>query len=242
MCGRFFSHQPREDAAASFRAVVGDAVEHPSYNVAPTEPVLTVRFNRETDQRTLDDLHWGLIPHFATDKKIAWRTINARAETVDKSGSFRLAFAKRRCLVVADGFYEWKAVGKKKQPFAIAMASGKQFGIAGIWENWRDPATGEWLRSCSIITTTPNELVARVHDRMPVIIAPEDYAKWLGEEPASKDELKALLKPYTGAPMKMWPVSPQMNKPGGVNDATVLERVDFPDLPPADGESGPDST
>lgn len=239
MCGRFFRHSPREDAATSFRAVIGEILgDDGGYNIAPTQQVLTVRFNPKTGQRSLDDLHWGLIPHFANDRKIAWKTINARAETVDKTASFRTAFAKRRCLVVADGFFEWKAIGKKKQPYAIALKSRLPFGIAGLWENWRDPATGEWLRSCAIVTTEANELVGRIHDRMPVILEPSAHARWLGEEPAEPAELKALLKPYDAHAMVMWPVSAQMNKPGGADDASVLEPVDAPGFePPDEGNS-----
>lgn len=233
MCGRFFRHSPRHDAAESFRAVIGEILgdQDGSYNVAPTQRVLTVRFHAQREQRTLDDLHWGLIPHFANDRKIAWKTVNARAETVATMPSYRGAFAKRRCLVVADGFYEWKALGKRKQPFAIALKSREPFGMAGLWENWKDPATGEWLRSCTIVTTTANDLVGRVHDRMPVILHKADYARWLGEEPATPDELQSLLRPYEADAMVMWPVSPQMNKPGGVDDASVIEPVLDAQLP-----------
>lgn len=232
MCGRFFRHSPRADAAA-----IGDVLgDHDgSFNTAPTNRVLTVRFNAKSDERTLDDLHWGLIPHFANDKKIAWKTINARAETVEKMPSYRGAFAKRRCLIVADGFYEWLTIGKRKQPFAIAMKSRKPFGIAGLWENWQEPANGEWLRSCSIITTTANSLVGHIHDRMPVILDPSDYPQWLGEQPATPEELKALLKPYDPAAMVIWPVSPAINKPGNANDPSVLEPVMPSDLPAMPG-------
>jgi len=233
MCGRFFRHGPREDAANSFRAVIGEILggDTGRYNIAPTQQVLTVRFNPKTEQRTLDDLHWGLIPSFAKDKKIAYRTINARAETVDTMASYRTAFAKRRCLIVADGFFEWKAFGKKKQPYAIARKDRASFGIAGLWENWKDPTTGEWLRSCTIVTSAANDLVGQIHERMPVILEPASYAKWLGEEDASPAELKALLKPYEAGPLVMWPVSAAMNKPGGPDDETVLDRIDDPGAP-----------
>jgi putative SOS response-associated peptidase YedK len=241
VCGRFFRHSPRDETAETFGAAIGNILgDHDgSYNIAPTHRVLTVRFNAKSEQRTLDDLHWGLVPHFANDKKIAWKTINARAETLAKAPAYRSAFAKRRCLVVADGFYEWKAVGKRKQPFAIAMKSREPFGLAGLWENWQDPATGEWLRSCTIVTTRANELVGHIHDRMPVILKPEDYPRWLGEEPASPEELLALLKPYEASAMVMWPVSPVINRPGVADDPSVLEPVVPPDLPPPEG--GPNS-
>jgi putative SOS response-associated peptidase YedK len=131
--------------------------------------------------RRLDALQWGLIPYWAKDPKIAYRTINARAETVDKAPSFRRAFAKRRCLIPADGFYEWRKTAKPKLPFAIAMKDGCPFTFAGLWENWKDPESGEWLRTCTIITGEPNELVAQIHPRMPVIIPERHHAAWLGE-------------------------------------------------------------
>jgi putative SOS response-associated peptidase YedK len=213
MCGRYFLNQPREEIAAAFRAVPGDAQEHPSYNIAPGRPVLAVRVHPKTGVRHLDDLQWGLVPHFAKERKIAFRTINARAETIESAASYRAAFAKRRCLIIADGFYEWQALGKHKQPYAAALRDGRPFAMAGVWENWKDPATGEWLRSCAIITTEANALLGRVHDRMPVILSPEDHAAWLGEEPTSPAALKQLLKPYSAAAMCIWPVHPRVNKP-----------------------------
>jgi putative SOS response-associated peptidase YedK len=132
-------------------------------------------------QRSLDALQWGLIPYWAKDPKIAYRTINARAESVDKAPSYRQAFKKRRCLIPADGFYEWRETAKPKLPFAIAMKDGRPFTFAGLWENWKDPESGEWLRTCTIITGEPNELVAQIHPRMPVILPEQHYAAWLGE-------------------------------------------------------------
>jgi putative SOS response-associated peptidase YedK len=141
-----------------------------SYNIAPSQKVLAIRFNPETQQRPLDALQWGLMPHWTKDSKIAYRTINARAETVDKAPSFRQAFIKRRCSIPADGFYEWRKTAKPKLPFAIAMKDGRPFTFAGLWENWKDPESGEWLRTCTIITGEPNELVAQIHPKMPVIL------------------------------------------------------------------------
>lgn len=224
MCGRFFRHTPREELAVAFTADAGPGEDKAAYNVAPSQGVLTVRFDPERDTRTLDPLHWGLIPFFAKDRKIAWRTINARAETVDAMPSYRKAFVKRRCLIVANGFFEWRTVGKRKLPHAIALKDGRPFGIAAVWENWKDPETNQWLRSCSLITTTANELVATIHDRMPVILEPHQYAQWLGQDAASLEELKAMLKPYDTSAMHMWPVNPRLNKPGvGEQDASLLE-------------------
>src|SRR5215203_7266188 len=134
--------------------------------------------------------------------------INARAETVTTAPAFKKAFEKRRCLLPVDGFFEWKKVGKEKRPYMIAMADGEAFTLAGLWENWKDPDSGEWLRTFTIITTDANELVAQLHDRMPVVIAPEDRERWLkGPNP------KELLKPYPAERMSMWPVSPKLNSP-----------------------------
>jgi putative SOS response-associated peptidase YedK len=222
MCGRFFRHTPREELAAAFRAELGHTDTEPGYNVAPGQSIITVRFNAKTNERTLDDLRWGLIPSFAKDPKIAWRTINARAETIDSAPLFRRAFEKRRCLIAVDGFFEWKAQGKKKQPYAIALPSRKPFALAGLWEGWQEPETGEWIRTCTIITTEANKQLGAIHDRMPVILSEEDYGAWLGEEPAEKERLKPLLRPYEGE-LLIWPVSSRMNKAENAEGPEVLE-------------------
>jgi putative SOS response-associated peptidase YedK len=164
-----------------------------SYNIAPSQKVLTIRFNPETQARSLDALQWGLIPYWAKDPKIAYRTINARAETVDKAPSNRQAFKKRRCLIPADGFYEWRKTAKPKLPFAIAMKDGRPFTFAGLWENWKDPESnlenGCALARLSQASLT-NELVAQIHPRMPVILPKQHHAAWLREtEDANLKEL-----------------------------------------------------
>jgi putative SOS response-associated peptidase YedK len=227
MCGRFFRYSRGAEIAARFHARLEDDVPA-GYNVAPSTAILAVRFNAKTHERVLAPLHWGLIPHFAKDRKIAWRLTNARAESVDKLSSYRDAFTRHRCLVPVDGFYEWTKVGKVKQPYAFALATREPFGIAGLWANWKDPATGEWVRSCTLITTTANDVVGAVHDRMPVVLDPSDYARWLGEEPAEPEELKALLRPFESASMASWPVSRSLNKPGGVDDVSLLDRAEAP--------------
>lgn len=224
MCGRFFRHSPRDELAAAFRAEPGQSELEPGYNVAPGQPIITVRFNAKTNERSLDDLRWGLIPSFAKDPKIAWRTINARAETLDRSPLFRRAFEKRRCLIAVDGFFEWKAQGKKKQPYAIALPSRKPFALAGLWEGWQEPETGEWIRTCTIVTADANEQLRGIHDRMPVILKEEDYAAWLGEEPAAPEQLKSLLKPYEGE-LAIWPVSPRVNRPHDGDGPELLAPV-----------------
>jgi putative SOS response-associated peptidase YedK len=151
MCGRYRRITKEEELAKLYHIPIPKQTDLPiSYNIVPSQKVLTIRFNPETRARSLDALQWGLIPYWAKDPKIADRTINARAETVDKAPSYRQAFKKRRCLIPADGFYEWRKTAKPKLPFAIAMKDGRPFTFAGLWENWKDPESGEWLRTCSI--------------------------------------------------------------------------------------------
>ncbi len=228
MCGRYFDNVPRDEIAAAFRVNPGQLELEPRYNVAPGQDVPVVRFDAKHGARAIELVHWGLVPYFAKDRKVAWKHINARAETVDTSPSFRNGFAKRRCLVLASGFFEWKKLGKRKLPYAIARVDERPLALAGVLENWKDPATGEWLRSCAIITTRANPLLARLHDRMPVIVEPADYARWLGEEPAEPAELKALLAPCPEDELTMWPVSPRMNK-ADVDEPSLLEPVPDPD-------------
>jgi putative SOS response-associated peptidase YedK len=232
MCGRYFDKVPRDEIAAAFRVNPGQLELEPHYNVAPGQVVPVVRFDAKQGARALELVHWGLVPYFAKDRKVAWKHINARAETVDTSPSFRSGFARRRCLVVASGFFEWKKLGKSKYPYAFARPDERPLALAGVLDNWKDPETGDWLRSCAIITTRANSLLAQVHDRMPVIIEPEDYARWLGEEPTEPAELKALLVPSPDGSLTMWPVSPRMNK-ADVDEPSVLEPVPDPSLPSA---------
>ena len=231
MCGRFFQDLDEAEVRAHFDVEeAGEPLPIPGrYNIGPGQQIWVVRTHPETHARALDALHWGLIPHFARDRKGAYRCINARAETIERTPAFRTAFAKRRCLVAARGFYEWKADGKHKQPFAIAPAAGGLVAFAGVWENWRDPATGQWVRSVAIVTTDAAPAIEALHHRMPVIIAPEDHARWLGEWPADPEELKALLRPYS-EPLRSWPVSTRVNR--AANDAPEnLEPVAVPAAP-----------
>jgi putative SOS response-associated peptidase YedK len=206
----------------------------PHYNGAPGQDYLIARSHPETHDTTLDLIRWGLLPSWAKDQKIAWKLINARAETVASTPAFKTAFAKRRCLVPVDGFYEWKKAGEEKHPYLIGMATGEPFTLAGLWENWKDPATGEWIRTFTIITTDANELVSELHDRMPVVIGPEDRNLWLnGEDP---QELQALLRPFPSELMTMRPVSMKVNSPKNDNP-DLLAPVDDDD-PVRDRGSG----
>ena len=228
MCGRFFRYRKAREMAAAFRAKPNVAIaddEAPHFNIPPSQLVLAVRFNPKTRERTLDPLHWGLIPHFAKDRKYAFRCSNARGDSIDTKASFRGAFQKRRCIVPADGFYEWLTAGKRKLPYAFARTDRGPVALAGVWENWMDPETGEWVRSCALITTDANGLVGRIHDRMPVILHPDDQAAWLGEKPATIQQLKQLLAPFPAHEMAMWAVSPRLNKPD-VDEPTLLEPIE----------------
>jgi putative SOS response-associated peptidase YedK len=207
MCGRYVRKSTRREIAAWFAAEDLDAVEWGvSYNVAPQTFQPVVRLNRDTGMREITLMRWGLIPYWSKDSKIAFSTINAKAETVATAPAFRDAFKHRRCLVPADAFYEWQKLDPKhKQPFAIALANQEPYGFAGVWERWKDPQTREWLETFSIITTDPNQLVAPLHNRMPVIIERKDYARWLGGGDASQPPLD-LLRPFPAEQMIAWKV------------------------------------
>ena len=215
MCGRFTLHTSPEQLAEHF-----DLEETPPlaarYNIAPTQPVAIVRPDREANSREWALVHWGLIPSWAKEPGIGARMINARGETVAEKPSFRAALRRRRCLLPADGFYEWKKEGRSKQPFHIRLRSQEPFAFAGLWETWTAP-DGSELQSCTLITTEANELMATVHDRMPVILAPEDYAQWLGTgkdaDARELDQLQHLLRPFDAELMEAYPVSQQVNNP-----------------------------
>lgn len=193
----------------------------PRYNVAPTQPVAVVA---DPDTRAVELFRWGLIPSWAKDPAIGNRMINARSETLAEKPSFRTAFARRRCLIVADGFYEWqrsKEAGARKgsQPYYFRLADGKPFAFAGLWEAWR-PAPEETLRSCTIITCAANELVGRIHERMPVILTGDALWGWM-DRAAPADRLQALLAPYPAGKMEAYPVSPLVNSPANDTPACV---------------------
>jgi putative SOS response-associated peptidase YedK len=181
---------------------------------------MAVRRHPDTGERHLDVLSWGLVPFFTKDLKKAQRPINARAETVAGSSLFKAAFARRRCLVPADAFYEWKTVPDGKQPYAIARVDGAPLALAGIWEGWRDPA-GEVLRSFAILTRRANADMAGLHERMPVVVEEEDWRAWLGEVP--RDPAEILLKAEEGV-LRVWPVSRQVNNVRN-NGAALLDRI-----------------
>jgi putative SOS response-associated peptidase YedK len=192
----------------------------PSFNVAPTQPVTAIRLGEGSGARAAAVLRWGLIPSWAEDPAIGNRMINAKAETAAEKPAFRQAFRRRRCLIAADGFYEWRKGPGAKQPFYIRMKGGAPFAFAGLWEHWE--GEGSVIESCTILTTQPNDLVRPIHDRMPVILAPGDYAAWLDCGRTDLKALQALLRPHPAGAMEAWPVGPYVNNPRN-NDARCIE-------------------
>jgi putative SOS response-associated peptidase YedK len=216
MCGRFNLRTPMTVLAEQFLFDLGPLAKEafrPRYNISPTQLVAAVRRKRDKNERELALFHWGLIPSWAKDKKIAYSTINARGDTVADKPVFRSAFKSRRCLVLADGYYEWTSEGKKKLPQHYHLASGKPLAFAGLWETWHGPPPhdGPPLESCTIITTDANELAAKVHDRMPVILQERDYDLWLDPAVTDKERLKSLLVPYPADEMTAERVSTRVN-------------------------------
>ncbi len=218
MCGRYTLKTPVNALAEWFDLDDYPSSLTPSYNVAPTQEVAAIL--EEGEERKLETFRWGLIPSWAKDPSIGNKMINARAETVSEKPSFRSAFKKRRCLIVADGFYEWQKTDGGKQPFHIKLSDSSPFAFAGLWETW--DKDGEEIRSCSIITTDANYLMNEIHHRMPVILHPENYGVWLDSGFEEKETLMDLLKPYPSDQMEAYAVSRRVNKPSN-NEPSVLE-------------------
>jgi putative SOS response-associated peptidase YedK len=210
MCGRYTLHTDFETLKKHFQVLAQSDELTPRFNIAPSQSVAAVR--RGAQGRELAILRWGLVPFWAKDSKIGYRTINARAETVAVKPAFRAAFRQRRCLIPADGFYEWKSQSGGKQPYYIRLKHNNLFAFAGLWEHWKSE-TGEILESCTIIVTHANELVDSIHDRMPVILHPNDYETWLSPWESATDHLAALLKPYPAEQMTAYSVSTGVNNP-----------------------------
>jgi putative SOS response-associated peptidase YedK len=210
MCGRFTLTVSGRVLAELFDVPEIDDLA-PRYNIAPTQQVLIARVATDGELE-LTPVRWGLIPFWAKDEKIGARMINARGETVASKPAFRAAVKNRRCLVPADGFYEWRKTGSGKQPYLIRFADERPFAFAGLWERWR-PDDADPVDSCTIITTSPNELVADLHDRMPVILPPDRFTEWLDSDRIADDRLEELLAPYPSDEMEAYPVSSRVNKP-----------------------------
>ena len=220
MCGRYTLIADLGDLAQRFEFDGGDFSYDPGYNIAPTESVLTVR---NVEGREAAFMKWGLIPFWAKDPKIGSRMINARAETVAEKPTFRNALKKRRCLVLADGYYEWEKTPVGKRPYRIILKSGEPFAFAGLWETWRDPQ-GIVVPSCTIITTAANDFLAPIHDRMPVILPRESEGLWLDPDTDDAAVLTGILTPHSDADMDAYEVSTMVNNARNVGPE-VIARV-----------------
>ncbi|QDV35659.1 SOS response-associated peptidase [Tautonia plasticadhaerens] len=208
MCGRYTLRTTAREIAETFD--VPEVPELPArFNIAPTQDVPVVRLG--DGGREFHLLHWGLIPSWADDPDIGSRMINARAETVAEKPAFRRAFRSRRCLVVSDGFFEWRREGGRKQPYFIRMKDDRPFAFAGLWERW--DKLGEPIESCTLITGEPNEVVALIHDRMPVIVPESAYEHWLDPDVQDPKRLQGLLVPCPSEEMEAYPVSTLVNSP-----------------------------
>lgn len=223
MCGRFILMSPGRLVAEHF-LLSREPELKPRYNIAPSQQVAAVRVAAASDGRELVHLTWGLVPFWAKDRKLGYKMINAMCETVAQKPAFRAAFRERRCLVPADGFYEWKREAGHKQPYLIQVETAGLFAFAGLWERWTGPE-GEVVESCTILTTRANELVASIHDRMPVILNPEDYALWLDKTVKRSDQLSHLFVPYPAAHTTVRAVRARVNSPSN-DDPSCIESAD----------------
>ena len=226
MCGRYVSSLPTDEIRAIFGTVGEVPNIPPNWNVAPTQGAMVIRRHPESGERRLGALRWGLVPGWTKDLKTARQPINARSETAATSGMFKGALTARRCIVPADAFYEWRTLPEGKQPYAVARHDGTPMAFAGLWEAWRDPA-GEILRTFTILTTIANAAMRPLHERMTVILEPEDWPLWLGETPGDP---MALLRPAAEDVLRVWPVSRAVNNVRN-NGAALLDPVDDPFAP-----------
>jgi len=210
VCGRYKLSRRKQIIEEHFDTVSGEEDWSPRYNTAPTQPIPVIRQNAKEPVRELSLMRWGLIPSWAKDASGAAKMINARSETAATLPAFRDAMKSRRCLIPVDGFYEWMRTGKTKQPYCFEVNDGALFAFAGIWDRWKDPS-GQWVKSCSILTTTPNAVTSPVHDRMPVILDPDSYDLWLDPGMSNVGEVSNLLRPYDARLMRSYPVSARIN-------------------------------
>jgi len=210
VCGRYRLSRRKQILEEQFETQPWDDEWSPRYNVAPTQPVPVIRQHPKEPIRQISSMRWGLVPHWAKDASDAASTINARSETAATKPAFRDPLKFRRCLIPADGFYEWKRNGTSKQPYCFEVNDGELFAFAGLWDGWKD-ADGQWIRTCSILTTTPNAVTSTVHDRMPVILNPDSYDMWLDPGVTEVEVVSELLKPYDARLMRCYPVSSRVN-------------------------------
>ncbi len=214
MCGRFAFYSPAEATAALFGATVSVDIT-PRYNIAPTQDIAAIRPGSD-DEREFVMLRWGLVPFWAKDPSIGNRMINARAETVAEKPAYRAAYRHRRCIVLADGFYEWHKEADSKTPYFISLADGEAFALAGLWENWKDKDSGEILQTTTLITTAANDFLAPLHHRMPVILGPETASEWLAGSVDLLDDVAARMPA-----LKAWPVDRRVNNARNEGDDLI---------------------
>lgn len=210
MCGRYRLSRRKQLVEEYFGSACDEPDWEPRYNIAPTQTVPVIRQNPTKPVRELSMMRWGLIPSWAKDSSGAASMINARSETASTKPAFSEALKHRRCLIPADGFYEWKRAGQTKRPFCFEVNDGALFAFAGLWDRWAD-ASGNWLKTCSILTTTPNAVTSAVHDRMPVILESDTYDLWLDPGMKHLNAISDLLKPYDARRMRCYPVSNRIN-------------------------------
>jgi putative SOS response-associated peptidase YedK len=225
MCGRYRLSRRKQIIEEHFDSVSGEEEWSPCYNIAPTQSVPIIRQHPKEPRRELSLVRWGLIPWWAKNASGAARMINARSETAATLPAFRDAFKSRRCIVPADGFYEWQKIGKTKQPYCFEVNDDELFAFAGLWEQWKDPA-GKSVETCSILTTTPNTVTSPVHDRMPVILNQDEYDLWLDPGFADAAAMSEVLKPYNARLMRSYPVSARVNHVAN-DDARCAAPVDL---------------
>ncbi|TPE46573.1 SOS response-associated peptidase [Amaricoccus solimangrovi] len=239
MCGRVIVKTTIAGLVQAFAGVAppapeeGLAAKPPSWNGAPRQTYPLILWQRDSRGPAFVAGNWGFVPAWQRDETGGRRPINARSETVATAPMFREAWRARRALMPVDGFFEWRAIGGAKQPYAVAMASGEPFALAAIWEEWHDPRLGARIRTFAVLTCPANALMAEIHHRMPVILAPADYDRWLSDAPDPRD----LLRPYPSEAMRIWPVSRRVNAPRN-DGADLLDPVPDPREAPA-GEEAP---
>ncbi|MGB8060798.1 MAG: SOS response-associated peptidase [Candidatus Sulfotelmatobacter sp.] len=225
MCGRYRLSRRKQIIEEHFDCDPWDEDWNPRFNIAPTQPVPVIRQNREEPTRQVSTMRWGLIPHWAKDASGAAKTINAKSETAATKPAFRDPLKFRRCLIPADAFYEWSKTANGKQPYCFEVNEGELFAFAGLWDGWKDP-NGNWIRTCSILTTTPHAVTSTVHDRMPVILDPNDYDLWLDPGMRNMDAVSELLRSYDARLMQCYPVSTRLNHVAN-DDAECSVAVDI---------------
>lgn len=222
MCGRFALNEDPKRFAEYFQ-ISGGVEFSPSWNIAPSSGICTITAD-ELEQRQLHIMRWGLIPSWAKDPSISFKLINARGESVAEKPSFRSAFKYRRCIIPASGFYEWKVEKGAKCPWYISLKSGQPMAFAGLWGTWH-PDDEEEVNSCCIITTSANELMRAIHDRMPVILDSNQWEVWLSPKVKQADQLMSLIQPHESDTMQAWPVTRDLNRVGLRNDAGLIAPI-----------------